>query len=82
MEARSRATIAISEDVVAVDEPRPVRVRQAPSRTAERQRTTKIRPSLSRTQEFDFIRSDLRRLFVTAGPLLLLMIVLLVVIDR
>ena len=82
MEARRRATIVISDDVVAVEDPRPAPVRRTPSRTAERQRTSTARPTLSRSQEFAFIRSDLRRLIVTAGPLLLLMIVLLVVIDR
>lgn len=38
--------------------------------------------SISREQEFAFIRNDLRRMFVTAGILVVVMIVLLILIDR
>ena len=37
---------------------------------------------LSREQEFAYIRSDMRRLFLIAGGLLALMLVLLVVVSR
>lgn len=38
--------------------------------------------SIGKAQEFAFIRSDLRRLLVTAGILIVVMIGLLIVIDR
>ena len=37
---------------------------------------------LTRQQEFAYIRSDLRRLFVIAGGLLAVMLILLVVVNR
>jgi hypothetical protein len=37
---------------------------------------------LTREQEFDYIRSDMRRLFVIAGGLLAVMLVLLIVVSR
>ena len=37
---------------------------------------------LTREQEFAYIRSDLRRLFVIAGGLLAVMLILLVVVNR
>ena len=80
--ARHRATTVLTEDVVVVDE-QPVQPRREPtSRRVERQRPPAIRPFLTKAQEYAFIRSDLRRLFVTAGPLLLFMIGLLFVLDR
>jgi hypothetical protein len=36
---------------------------------------------LSRAEEYRYIRSDLRRLLITAGSLLAVMLVLLVVIE-
>jgi len=39
-------------------------------------------PAISRNQEYAFIREDLRRLLVTAGILIVVMIGLLLVIDR
>jgi hypothetical protein len=36
---------------------------------------------LSRAQELSFIRSDMRRLLIIAGPLLAFMIVLLFIVD-
>ena len=38
--------------------------------------------ALSRSEEYRYIRADLRRLLITAGSLLALMLVLLVVVDR
>ena len=38
--------------------------------------------SISKAQEFTFIRNDLRRLLVTAGILIVVMIALLIMIDR
>lgn len=37
---------------------------------------------MSREQEYSFIHADLRRLLLTAGALLLLMLVLLFIIER
>lgn len=37
---------------------------------------------LTREQEFAYIRSDLRRLFLIAGGLLAVMLILLVVVSR
>ena len=37
---------------------------------------------LSREQEFSYIRSDMRRLFLIAGGLLAVMLVLLIVVSR
>jgi hypothetical protein len=37
---------------------------------------------LTREQEFAYIRSDMRRLFVIAGGLLAVMLVLLIVVSR
>lgn len=97
MEARARATIipvdpdvpeTIEENLVVVDEePRP-RPRRSGARShasdRQRQRTTRptVRPTLTKEQEYAYIRSDMRRLLYTAGPLLLLMIGLLFVIER
>src|SRR5680860_1558157 len=44
--------------------------------------TSSATMSISKAQEFAFIRNDLRRLLVTAGILVVIMIALLVVIDR
>lgn len=97
MEARARATIipvdpdepeAIEENLVVVaEEPRPRPRRsgtrsQASDRQRERQARQTVRPTLTKEQEYAYIRSDLRRLLYTAGPLLLLMLGLLFVIDR
>lgn len=83
MEARQRAVAAPVDDDHVVLEEQPRRPsRPSAARSGERSRPAAVRPSLSRAQEFAYIRSDLRRLVFTAGPLLLLMITLLVVIDR
>jgi|SRR6266508_27362 len=53
-----------------------------PRRGAPVSRRATARPvALSKTQEYRFIRLDLRRLGMTAGALFVLMIVLLVVVD-
>lgn len=82
MEARGRAVVLPSEESQATADERPERTeRKARGQTAERLRTSTLRPTISRAQEFAYIRADMRRLLVTAGPLLLLMIALLFVID-
>lgn len=79
--ARRRATTVLTEDVVVVEEqPVPQPRRETASRRVERQRSP-TRPILSKDQEYAFIKADLRRLFVTAGPLLLFMIGLLFVLN-
>lgn len=88
IEARRRATI-LTEDVIIVDEEpaqpvQPARSRRpsAARRPTERQRQPAIRAYLTKAQEYAYIRSDLRRLVFTAGPLLLLMLALLFVLER
>lgn len=98
MEARAKATIApvdqevpdaaLDEDIIVVAEDPPPRPRrsgargQATDRPRERPAQQTLRLTLTKEQEYAYIRSDLRRLLVTAGPLLLLMLGLLFVIDR
>jgi hypothetical protein len=82
IEARRRATIVPTEDVVIIEDVPAHPNRPTTARRAERQRRPTARPALTKEQEYDYIRSDLRRLIVTAGPLLLLMIGLLFVLDR
>jgi hypothetical protein len=82
IEARRRATTVLPEDVVVVDDAPSRPTRQATARRTERQRQPAARPTLTKEQEYGYIRSDLRRLVITAGPLLLLMIALLFVLDR
>ncbi len=83
MEARERAVAApVDGDRVALEEQSRRSSRPATARAAELTRPAVVRPRLTRAEEFAYIRSDLRRLVFTAGPLLLLMITLLVVIDR
>jgi hypothetical protein len=98
MNARARATVAPvdpvepasepDEEIIVVAEepsPRPRRSGargQAADRQRKRQVQQTVRQTLTKAQEYAFIRSDLRRLLVTAGPLLLLMLGLLFVIDR
>ena len=53
----------------------PVRSRRAVAATVPRS------AGLSREAEFAYIRSDMRRLFVIAGGLLALMLILLVVVS-
>ena len=55
----------------------------APARSRRSVATAAPRvPELTREQEFAYIRSDMRRLFVIAGGLLAVMLVLLVVVSR
>jgi hypothetical protein len=56
--------------------PTPTRVR--PSAATPAPRTVE----LTREQEFAYIRSDMRRLFVIAGGLLAVMFVLLILVNR
>ncbi len=96
MEARARATVAVPDDddsltldeenlVVAAEPPPRSRRSGARGQTSDRQRKRPVqstmRPTLSKAQEYAYIRSDLRRLLVTAGPLLLLMLGLLFLIG-
>ena len=87
MEVRAAAT-RVAEPVappaadaapVTTTEPRTTRPRAASGRTTAR---VVARPvAISRDEEYRYIRSDLNRLLVTAGSLLVLMIVLLVLIE-
>lgn len=58
---------------VAAASPRPTRVRGRPA--------ARVVP-LTREQEYQFIREDMRRLVIIASGLLAIMVVLLFVIDR
>lgn len=80
----------LEENLIVVAEEPPPRSRrsatgargQAADRQRKRQAKQTVRPTLTKEQEYAYIRSDLRRLLYTAGPLLILMIGLLFVIDR
>jgi hypothetical protein len=83
MEVRAAETVA-SEQVVEA----PVHLaaessKRSPARA--RRRSGQVAPSkpvlLTRAQEYAFIRSDFRRLLITGGSLLAVMLVLLVVIE-
>jgi hypothetical protein len=54
----------------------------SPSVGRSRPRVAARVPQLSREEEYRYIRSDMNRLLVTAGSLLALMIVLLLVLGR
>ena len=64
---------AIEQQVAA---PAPARARRPTATTAARS------VGISREAEFAYIRSDMRRLFVIAGALLALMLLLLVLLNR
>jgi hypothetical protein len=54
-----------------------------PATRSRRLTASTFRPiGLTRTQEYDYIRSDIRRLFVVAGGMFALMLVILVVLTR
>ena len=56
----------------------------APVRSSRRTARQKVQPatySISRETEYAYIESDLRRLILTAGALLILMVVLLFLLD-
>ncbi|MBA3337693.1 MAG: hypothetical protein H0T49_09035 [Chloroflexia bacterium] len=93
MEIRAQATVAaptrthpdleeaMGEDL-AVSTPRTVRAPRLNNATPIRRPKASARPAVvSREQELRFIRMDLRRLVITAGVLLLLMILLLLFLD-
>ncbi|MEJ7839343.1 MAG: hypothetical protein WKF81_11030 [Thermomicrobiales bacterium] len=76
------------EPEVIQDTPEPVvaRVRSGVRPAATRNRAVATRQvvavrKLTREQEYGFIRADLRRLLITAGSLVLVMVVLLFVIE-
>jgi hypothetical protein len=55
----------------------------APTTRSRRGLSQAFKPSgLSREQEFAYIRSDMRRLFMVAGALLALMLVILFIVER
>jgi len=56
-------------------------VRSDRARRAMRQKSQAITYTIPREVEYAYIRSDLRRLFLTAGALLVLMLVLLFLLD-
>jgi hypothetical protein len=91
MEARATAVptapVVDAEDEIVVEtverEARPRRGSARPAdRARGRARGVVARPAaLSREEEYRYIRGDLNRLLVTAGALLVLMMVLLVVVE-
>lgn len=82
-EARAARTVVVP---VAGEEPEegPVSPERPAGRVAaaRRHRTGARTVTLTRAQEYAFIQGDLRRLLVTAGALLALMLVLLVLVER
>jgi len=76
----SRSTVAIAGDALAIDQP------TAASGRARGRRPllgTAARPlGISRETEYAYIRSDMRRLFVIAGALMALMLILLIFVNR
>ena len=74
------AMVVPDEDAVLVEESFAV---TAPSRLRRPMKVAAAPAAeLNRETEFSYIRSDMRRLFIIAGGLLALMLVLLVVISR
>lgn len=57
------------------------RAAQPPAAVGGRNRPAVRQIFLTRQQEYAFIRSDIRRLIITAGALFVLMIVLLFILD-
>ena len=51
------------------------------ARTSRRPAAQPVAPTITRAQEYDFIRVDLRRLLITAAVVLVLMLALLFVIE-
>jgi hypothetical protein len=76
----------LTRSTVTVQVDRPLREEtDVNSPTRVRRRTaTSTTPAieLTREQEFAYIRSDMRRLFIIAGALLALMLVLLIAVNR
>lgn len=61
----------------------PVAASAAPITRSRRGASGVFKPAgLSREQEFAYIRSDMRRLFVVAAGLLALMVVILYIVER
>ena len=72
-------TVALEQDqLVEAPATEPV---QASRRVSRRQASQPVSYVLPRSVEYAYIRSDLRRLIITAGALLALMFVLLFVLD-
>ena len=77
--AQSQASAGESAPVINTETLAPV---AAPARSRRTIATAPVRePVLSREAEFAYIRSDMRRLLVTAAGLLALMLVILVVVE-
>ncbi|MCC7023817.1 MAG: hypothetical protein IT338_13430 [Thermomicrobiales bacterium] len=73
---------AAAAEVAEVAVPTQVEV-AAPSRSRRSSLRSTVRPvALSREAELAYIRADLRRLYIIAGCLLVLMLVILVIVER
>lgn len=78
MEARSVSTVIPMDPVTGVAvEPMVV----ADARPTSRKKPISRPIPLTRGQEYAYIRSDLRRLLITAGSLLVLMLVILFIVE-
>lgn len=78
MEVRAAETVAVQSGAGVVTVAPEIAV--APQRTVTRR--PMARPAvLTREQEYQYIRSDMRRLIITASSLLLLMVLLLLLIE-
>jgi hypothetical protein len=81
MEVRAAETRVEVASAAVIEEPVPV-VEASPSFRRRRPSQMPLRiAALSRSQEYAFIQADFRRLLVTAGSLLVLMVVILVVVE-
>jgi hypothetical protein len=81
MEVRSAETLPPDAQAAVIDAGAAAAV-SLPRRAATAARRTVARPIvLSKEQEYRFIRSDLRRLGITAGSLFVLMLVLLFIVE-
>ena len=84
MEARAAATPlvpAAGPDAFAPDATGPIETARPRDPASRRPRPVARATTLTRAEEYGYIRSDLNRLLVTATALLALMIVLLVVLE-
>jgi hypothetical protein len=82
MEVRSAESVVSDQIVEAPVQLAAEAPTRRPTRARRRSGQAAAKPALlSRAQEYAYIRSDFRRLLITGGSLLAVMLVLLVIID-
>lgn len=80
LDSRAGATVESGMDDVSVASPQAEAVSPGRRRTIS-ERLTRRPVALTREQEYNIIRSDMRRLLMIAGPLFVTMLVLLVFLE-